>query len=294
MLKKIAFVGFCVALVIICALVFFPSSPKPVYSFTSGQANIAEELFLDWEVLDHLECPADNMLCNYFRQVQTEARRDRSYVEDAFRRASGKRIDLLLMYHRTMAQTSGRTLEEIGQDQVRQNVLEANSLVEKHLLKWKPDVIGVESCYGDGCGLDAEMKDSERIAGIMGIPFDPAVLKNGFALILAESWHLQFAQKYPDMALRGIDHFDFQLLDQWIVMAGTPTGKIEWPAVRLLWRLRSQYALARMINLLQDGQRGVIVMGSAHGPDFKVLMPALGIEGGIYSAIPKGVQLKEF
>lgn len=294
MLKKTAFAGLGVMLAMACAYLYLPSKPSPVYSFNAGQANITEDLFLDWKVLEHLKCQSDDRFCSYFRQVQDEARRHRQFVEETFGQAAGKRVDVILFYHRTMDHTFGRTLEELEADEVRARVLATNALIEGHLLALKPDVIGVESCYGEKCDVESEMDDALKGASILGQRLDREAMSYGMNLLLAESWYLQMGKKYPGLPLMGIDNFEFQMLDQWITMVGTAQGEVNWPAVRLLWRLRSQYALARLISVLKDRQHGVAVMGYAHGRDFKDIMPAIGVIGGIYKAIPKGVQLKEF
>lgn len=272
------------------------AGPRAVYLFEGGTPRITDELTSDWGRLEGLDltCPEPTPFCRFVADTLGLVPEYRQFVEKGFRAAAGKRIDFLLIYHRTYEGLQGKTLEEVDQDKIHAQVMESNRLIEQNILALKPDVIGTEGCYHDRCDMQGEVEDAKRGARDLGIQVSPQALEDSFRFIQNEIWYLQFGPKYPDLPLHGVDNYRLQMFEQTLTIIGGSTGESYADLVHLIWRLRSQYALASMALKLKDGQSGVVVMGYAHGRDFKKLAPALGIKGGIYKAIPANVTMSEF
>jgi hypothetical protein len=105
-----------------------------------------------------------------------------------------------------------------------------------------------------------------------------------------QSFYPEYMKEHPDAVVVGVDDYYSHSLDQLIMMCdyggcGISGGR---ELRELLWRIRSEYALARMAHLLSERhkQSGAIVMGYAHGHDFKELAENMGTKSRFFVPIP--------
>lgn len=254
--------------------------PAPLYESSTTAPSVGPDLLKEWDTLANIQTCEFEVECRILEKLLPQVTIFKQYVAEGFQRAFGKKIDFVLFYHRTMNQ--------LGNESLTSAFAESNQKVHSLLLRLHPDLVGTEGCYDVACNLESELRDAKRGNREFQIPLPPN-LEQAVKEMARESWYLQLLEKYPGAPLVGVDNFYIHSLDQMLAAYSVMMQEGRFPdKVFMLYRLRSQWAVARMVHLMEANHAttGTVVMGWAHGADFKALIPRLGLTSRIYGAAP--------